>query len=561
MSSWEGLRTDPVADGVYDGIVIGGGHNGLITAGYLARAGLKVLLVEAQVEVGGGLDSHEDPVVPGHWHNVHSVFHRGVRDLPWFRDLELDRFGVEYIVPPVGVAMVLPDDSSLIWHRDAERTAASIARRSPRDSRTFLDWHRQYQELAEQVAVAEMYAPPVPWAEKAAMLSRFAAGRDYLRWAEYAPIDVIREAFEDDAVRAFLAFLVAMRGFEVDAPGFGFFVPTMIATGVNPQLCRGSSHLLADALQIAVSAYGADILEASAVRRILLADGRAVGVELTDGRRYWGRRFVASSLNPKLTFLQLMDSQEWAPVLAERARRFRFSATTPIFAVNLALSQPPQYRAAAHTPEVGEAFMVIVGLWSLSQVEQLFADTRAGRWPRTLFMNGACPSLLDPSQAPPGGHTAFMWQLAPYRLWGDPGNWDAVGEAFADAVFGKWVEYAPNLARKGVVRNRLWASPLDIERHDANMGEGDWMIGELRRDQAFEHRPFPEAGSYRTPIAGLYLCGSSSHPYGNITGAPGYNAAGVIAAELGLPRWWNPSDVRQRWLALGEGGGNGGASL
>ena len=536
----------------YDGIIIGGGHNGLILSGYLSRAGLRILLVEAQVEVGGGLDSHEDPVAPGHWHNIHSVFHRGVSSLPWFKDLTLADYGVEYVVPDVGVTMALPDGSSLTWYTEPERTAASLAARSPGDARTFLDWCHRYQALAREVAVAEMYSPPVPAVEKQALLERFSTGREYLDFARYSPVEVICEHFRDDAIRAFLTFLIAMRGFEVDARGFGFFVPTMCATGVSPQLCRGSSHFLADTLQVAVTHAGVDIIEASAVTEILIQDGRACGVRLSRGEDVYAKHFICSSLNPRLTFVDLIRAEEIDPSIRTQASNFRFSSTTPIFALNLALSEPPRYLAEAKNPDIARSFMVIVGLWSLQQVLDLVEDTRAGKWPRHLFMNGACPSILDPTQAPPGGQTAFMWQLAPYRLNGAPEHWDDIGSAFADGVFAKWVEYAPNLARRGVVRNRLWASPLDIERHDANMTEGDWMVGELTVEQAFDKRPLPGMGQYRTPIEGLYLCGSSSHPYGNITGGPGYNAAAVILEDLGLSPWWSPRPISEQWRRLAE---------
>lgn len=539
-------------DPEYDGIVIGAGHNGLICAAYLARAGLSVLVVERMLELGGGLDAHEDPRVPGAWHNIHSVFHRGARGLPWFADLRLAEFGVEYVAPELGVTMMLPDGRSLRWYSDLDRTCAALAEFSPADARTFREIHVRFRPVVEQVVFPETYAPPVPFAEKRALLERSAAGREYLRYTECSPEDFILGHFENPQVQAFIAFLAVMRGFEIDAHGLGFLVPGMIAWGVNPQLCKGTSHHLADQLATVVVATGGDIVEANGVERILVEDGRAVGVVLADGTTVRARQFVASSLNPHETFLRLVGPERLDPTFVARVEGFRYSPTTPIFAVNLVLREPPRYRAAERCPDIHQTCMYIVGLDEYQDIRDLYADCRAGRLPRKPFMNGACPTVHDPSQAPPGLHCAFTWQLAPYDLAdGGPQRWDAIREEVLERQLARWREYAPNLDDRNIVAKSA-NTPLDIERHDPNMRRGDWMVGELNPEQALDRRPLPELAQYRTPLAGLYLCGSSCHPGGNITGAPGYNAAGVIARDLGLAPWWQPLDVRARWQALAE---------
>jgi len=161
-------------------------------------------------------------------------------------------------------------------------------------------------------------------------------------------------------------------------------------------------------------------------------------------------------------------------------------------------------------------------------------------------MWGACPTLFDPSQAPPDGHTAFMWEKLPYSLDGDPANWDSAKEAHGRALLRAWSEFAPNLAGD-VILDSFTRSPLDTERTLPNMRLGDLLVGSFANDQIGPHRPFPGAGHYRAPVPGLYLCGGSTHPGGNITGLCGYNAARVIAADLSLSRWWDPPDVEQAW--------------
>jgi phytoene dehydrogenase-like protein len=534
----------------YDGIVIGAGHNGLICMGYLARAGLKMLVVERMVELGGGLDAHEDPKAPGFWHNIHSVFHRGAKGLPWFDDLGMGDFDVEYVAPELGVSMLLPDGRSLRWYADLDRTCASLAEFSAADARTFRDIHQRFRPVVQQVIFPETYAPPVPFAEKREILLRSEAGREYLRYTDCTLEDFILGHFENSQIQAFIAFLAVMRGFEIDAHGLGFLVPGMVAWGVNPQLCKGTSHHLADQLANMVVAAGGDVIEANGAERILVEDGRAVGVVLSDGTEVRASKFVASNVNPQETFLRLVGQDQLDPGFAQRVDGFRYSPTTPIFAVNLALREPPRYTAAERCPDVQQTCMYIVGLDEYQDVRDLYADCRAGRLPRKAFMNGSCLTVHDPSQAPPGMHCAFTWQLAPYDLAdGGPARWDAIREDFLDRQLARWREYAPNLDERNIIAQSS-TTPLDIERHDPNMRRGDWMVGELNAEQALDKRPLPELAQYRTPIAGLYLCGSSCHPGGNITGAPGYNAAGIIARDLGLAPWWQPQYVRAHWNAL-----------
>ena len=235
------------------------------------------------------------------------------------------------------------------------------------------------------------------------------------------------------------------------------------------------------------------------------------------------------------------------------AANFRFSKTTPIFAVNLALNERPKYITEEKHPEVAGSFMHIVGLDEYQDLVNLFEDCRTGQLPRKPFMNGATPSFHDPTQAPPGKATAFMWQLMTYNLWGNPLNWDKARHEWFYKQLAVWQKFAPNLDENNILSTDS-TTPLDIERHDKNMYCGDWMVGEYSGDQALENRPFPGWGQYRTPIDGLFMCGSSCHPGGNITGAPGYNAAKVIAESLGhetlveasgLPRTSQGADMKK----------------
>jgi phytoene dehydrogenase-like protein len=270
-------------------------------------------------------------------------------------------------------------------------------------------------------------------------------------------------------------------------------------------------------------------------------------VETADGERIRARRFVASALNPQQTFLELMREEDLAPEWRRHAAEFRYNLVAPLFALNLCLQEPPRYRACEGRPHLERAFMVVLGLDGFEQHAEIVRHHEAGTLPPPV-MWGACPTVFDASQAPAGRHTAFMWEKVPYRLRGDARNWEGARDPHGHTLLERWTEYAPNLEH--AVLGWFARSPLDTERALPNMREGDLLVGAFTHGQVGYDRPFPGAGHYRAPLSGLYLCGSSSHPGGNITGLPGYNCAQVLLSDLGLPAPWAPEPVEQRLARL-----------
>lgn len=538
----------------YDGIIIGAGHNGMICCGYLAKAGLKMLMIERQLEIGGGLDSHEGKR-SGFWHNVHSNVHRGASDLMWYKDLEIATHGQEYIKPAVSVAMLTRDHRAILWYaNEPEKTAASIGRFSAKDAKAFLDTNKKYADMAREIFAQELYAPPVPFAEKKKILERSAIGRQYLEWQPYSINDAFSRIFENDAVRGMFSFLSVIRGFEVDSPGLGMIAPAAIASGVNTQVSKGSTHKLAHSLHRMVVKNGADMVEASGAVKILMENGRAVGVRVADGREFRARKFVISSVNPNQTFIDMVGREHLAPEFAKKVDNFKYSNTTPLFTLHLALNERLYWKAAEWDADVNNAFYVIAGLEGLTDIVDLYQDANSGRLPRSLQLLGAQPAQFDPSQAPEGKCTAFFWQVAPGRLCkeeGGPERWDLIREEFTQRCAKHLAHYTTNLTPANVV-DQFGMTPMDIERHLPNMVGGDIQVGEISEKQWLDQRPFPECSQYRTPVPGLYMCGASTHPHGNVTGAPGYNAAGVVCRDLGLEPWWKPRDSAAHWQKLAE---------
>jgi phytoene dehydrogenase-like protein len=299
------------------------------------------------------------------------------------------------------------------------------------------------------------------------------------------------------------------------------------------QMCVGGSARLAEALVAAVRASGGEVRVNTTPQRIVVENGRAVAVDTAEGDRIEARRFIASGLNPQQTFLELIDAQHLPAAWREAAREFQYNLLAPLFALNLNLREPPRYAAAQQLPHLDQALMVILGLDAAEQFQDIVAHHESGSIPPTV-MWGSCPTRFDATQAPPDRHTAFMWEKLPYRLEGDPRNWDRQRERHGQAMLELWNTYAPNVS--GAMLDSLTRSPLDTERTLPNMRFGDLLCGAFAGGQVGYHRPFPGAGHYRGHLDGLYLCGSSCHPGGNVTGLPGYNCAQVLLADLGLER-------------------------
>jgi phytoene dehydrogenase-like protein len=531
----------------YDGIILGTGHNALVLHAYLARSGLRVLSLDRAAVPGGGLATEENPRRPGFWHNTHSFFHRAVTAMPWYRDLELHRHGARYVEPELNVALILPDGRSLQFWTDLDKTLASVAEFSAKDAVTLRRWVEEFRPIVAKVLAPEAQSPPLPPDCRREILGRTALGRRLLTAAERSPIEFVTDEFENDVVRAGLLFFSGLREIDLRLNGFGHAIPAILAGPHKAQMCLGGSARLAQALVKDIEEHGGQIRCGVPLRAILTRSGKAVGIALADGERIESSGFLASGLNPQQTFLELLDADAVSPTTRERAADFRYNLLAPLFALNVALSEPPRYRAAETRPELNQAFMVILGLERPEQFHTIVAAHERGQIPPTV-MWGACPTLFDASQAPAGGHTAFMWEKLPYALHGDSKRWDATQDDHGRAMLALWTRFAPNL--EGAVLDQFTRSPLDTERALPNMRQGDLLVGSFANDQIGYNRPFPGAGCYRTPLPGLYLCGGSTHPGGNITGLCGYNAAVVVAADLGVQPWWNPPQVEDAWSRI-----------
>ncbi|HEV3011208.1 MAG TPA: NAD(P)/FAD-dependent oxidoreductase [Burkholderiales bacterium] len=510
---------------MYDCIILGAGHNSLVLQAYLGRAGLKTLSLERAARIGGGLATVEDPRWPGFRHNIHSVFHRAIDQMPWYRELELARRGARYVEPELNVALVLKSGDALCWWTEFEKTAQSFAAFSARDAATLRRWREAFVPILERILGPEARKPPEEPRARNSRLEKTAEGRLLLETSALSPLEFVEREFEHPVVKAGLLFFNGLREVDLRLRGFGHHIPALLASPAKAQLCLGGAARLGDALADAVRESGGEIRTSCEPKRILVERGRVTGVETQQGE-VLRARFVVSGLNPQQTFLELMSPSDLPDEVRRKAAAFEYNLLAPLFSVNLVLKNRPRYRAEEKHPELARAFMVILGLEHFEQFHDIVRCHEENRVPPPV-MWGACPTLFDASQAPAGAHTAFMWEKVPYRR-----PWDSEREHHGEELLREWTRHAPNLADDTL--GWFARSPLDTERELPNMREGDLLGGSFANGQVGYDRPFRGAGQYRGPVEGLYLCGSCCHPGGNVTGLPGYNSAQVVRADLGV---------------------------
>ena len=530
-------------------VFIGAGHNAMVCAAYLARAGLRVLLLESQPTVGGGVTT-EEATLPLFKHNLHAFFVRLTPSFRIWRDLNLTQYGLETIRPEVQNAVPFRDGGGIVNYRSLDKSIAEIARFNAGDAERYGPRYEEYRDIVERIIEPMRMAPPLPPDEERALLSRSALGRRYLALTAQSAIDLCKSDFENEHLRALLLFNVAVRGYlpVMDVPGTGYVYLMALTNSHNGGCVRGGSYEAAKALAASVYDSGGLLATHARVERVVLENGRATGVELADGRTVKARRAVVSNLTAEHTLMGLVGATHLSPALAEAAGADKWN-NEALFGVHLALREAPSYRGADTLPALNQSLNYAVGYETSADLITHMHEIRADQIPAKPAFHAGVPTLHDPTQAPPGYHTAFAWQFVPSKpAAGGKERWKDHSESYADEIMAQWREYAPNLAEAGVAR--YVHSPMHTEWHVPSMFYGDRHHGTYHPKNFGYNRPHPSLSGYRTPIDGLYLCGAGMHPGGSFTGYPGYNAAGVIGRDLGIDLWWKPQDVRTALAAL-----------
>jgi phytoene desaturase len=523
----------------YDVIVVGSGHNGLTCAGYLAKAGLRVLVLERSPVVGGAVCTEE--VIPGYKIDVGSSAHIMIHLTPIVRDLQLDQYGLEYIDMDPYAFYPLPDGSgSIAFYRDIDKTCASIASVCPRDAEAYRRFMAFWKPVNEAIFDTFLNPPSVPrlFGQMASSLPRVAGQvrnpLEVTRRLMTSYGQLINESFESEAMRAAMTWLAAQSGPPPDEIGSGDFFGwhAMLHTS-GARHPRGGSGMLTQAMARAVQGFGGEVRTAAPVRRILVEQGKARGVELENGDQIHAP-LIVSNAHVLTTLLGLVGADHLSGNLVQRLHNIRvgngFGMT-----VRCAASELPDYLAA---PSGGKPHESHHGLQllspSMNYVRRAYEDYMQGRPSTEPAVLAMTFSAIDPDVAPPGKHTVFLWsQYFPYHL-ADGQRWQDIREATADRILEVLYRYAPNM--RGAIIDRYIQTPLDLEQRFGLL-RGNVMHVEMSLDQMFFFRPLPELSSYRTPVRGLYLTGASMHPGGGVFGASGLNTARVVLKERESRHW------------------------
>jgi len=518
------------SSGKYDAIVIGGGHNGLVNAAYLAKAGKKVLVLERRHIVGGAACTEE--IFPGFKFSVCSYVVSLLRP-EIIRELDLPRHGLE-ILPLDGTFTPMPNGDHLWRVNDHGVTRREIARHSKLDAEAYDEFGKAMVQMCRFVKPILSMVPPDPTTlnPKDLMKLLFLGRRfkdlngedkyNQVQLMTMSAVDFLDQWFETDVLKATMSASGIIGTFlGVRSPGTAYVLLHHYMGEIDGAFrawgfARGGTGAISNAIAEAAREAGAEIRTKTGVVQIIVKDGKAVGVVTANGDEFLAP-VISSSVDPNLTFLKMIEPQHLPAEFREEVKRYKFRGSSG--KVNLALDALPNFTCM---PGEGKHLRGAISISpSVDYMERAYDDAKYGRYSRRPYIDMVIPSLTDPSVAPPGKHVMSCFvQYAPYKL--KEGTWDEKGEEFGDNVINTVAEYAPNL--KDIIVGRQVVTPLDLER-EWGLTEGNIFQGELTLEQLFFLRPVPGYAQYKTPIKNLWMCGSATHPGGGIMGANGRLAA------------------------------------
>lgn len=535
----------------YDVVIIGAGHNGLVCAAYLLKAGYSVLLLEKRPIPGGGATTEETmpEEAPGFKFNPCAINHLFIHLGPVVQELELAKYGLEYLYCDPVVFCPHPDGKYFLAHRSVEKTCAEIARYSDRDAQKYAEYVNFWQRFVRSVTPF-FNSPPKSLVDIAgnydlkklqdlfSILGGSNTTLDLLRTILSSPEDNINEYFDSEFLKAPLARLSAELSSPPSQKAMAFGAMMMVLRH-EPGMARprGGTGALTEALLKLVHTQGGVVLTDQHVEKVLIDDGRAVGVRVAGGKEYRAKSGVISNIDAKRLFLQLVDSSDVNdadPNLRERVDRRINNNNETILKIDCALSEPLRFEHHEHKDEYLIGSILIAD--SVRHVEKAHSDCMIGKIPdEDPSMYVVMPTGLDPSMAPSGKHTLWIEFFAPYQIAGAEGTglkgtgWtDELKNKVADRVLEKLAQYSPNLKHSLIARHV--ESPAELGERLGSY-KGNYYHLDMTLDNMLCFRPLPELANYKTPIKNLFLTGAGTHPGGSISGLPGRNCARVFLHE------------------------------
>ncbi len=533
----------------YDAIVIGAGHNGLTNAAFLAKAGLKVLVVERNPYIGGASVSRN---LHGDWLYSNCSYVCSLLRPEIYRELNLAKHGLQVI--PYGGSCTMAENGDFIGHyEDHDVSRRELQRHSLRDADADLRFNTDIMRQCRIIRPFLMRTPPDPTSFRPRDLKELLyLGKEFYKLGEDVLYDTIRfytmsiaeyldEYFESELVKAHYAGPgIIGTALGVMSPGTAYVLLHHAMGEVDGSIgawgfARGGMGAVADAMAGAFQEFGGEIEVDAGVDQIIVKNGKVTGVALENGDERYAD-LVVSNVDPKRTFLKMMDEKDLDPSFVEKARNFKIRGSSG--KLNIALDGLPDF------PQLGKGNPLIRGdmhfMDSIERLERAYDDWKNGTWSKDPYVDMLIPTLTDPTMAPPGKHYMSVFvQYVPPKVNGR--DWtDEDRDAFGQTVIDQIANYSPNF--KDLIVHAEVRTPREIE-NEVGLTEGNIFQGELTMDQLFMNRPFPGYAQYRGPVKGLYMCGSATHPGGGVMAAPGANAAREILMDLR-----KPNTVPEAWL-------------
>lgn len=522
------LEHQSVAENRFDIVVAGAGHNSLVAAAYLAKAGYRCLVLEGRAKVGGGVKSAE-LTLRGFKHDVCSSAHVLIQDSPLMRDdeLGLSEYGLEYIFPDPVVHLPFPDGSYITQWLDLDRTCAEFAKFSKKDAAAYRRMITDYEAI-KPIFVAAAYTPigfGKPLNER---LAEHAQGKLWQRRIAMSAWDIIRENFEDDHCRAFMVWMAYQTVEPPEQPMTGRLAYSLVAgrqrwSWTTP---RGGSGALTEALSRLIEAHGGVILTNKSIKRLIVENGKCTGVECTDGSDYRAEKAILSTIHIK-HLVDMAPSEAFGKDFIDGVGTWQAGIT--LFVTHYATTEPPKFPV-----DGGTISSVAAGTMATPERGLRVAYDFARRVinledPPLLVV---CSTIADPSRAPRSMHTIKVIGNQPYDLKEGPTHWDAIKDQVSDANLNYLRRFAPNLTDDKILA-RIVESPLDLERMNPHNWHGTCHGGAQNAAQSGALRPVPGWAQHRMPIPGLYQTGATTYPGGSVSGGPGRNAATVMLKDFG----------------------------
>ena len=524
----------------YDIIVIGAGPNGLVAAAYLAKAGLKVLILEKRHEAGGGMATED--VFGGHPINTHALFMMMVDYAPAYKDLDLENsYGLKHIYPSLQFAMPLRDGRCLCLYDDLDKTCRSIENFSKEDASTYREITLKYKDYMDSFLAPATYVQARSVIEQAAALEQTSLGREISEFSPKSPQKIITELFKDKHVQALMLHNVCMWGLDPEMEGIGYLVPLYFNRMTNYRICAGGTHSLTQALVKVIQENKGMVLTAQRLKRIILKDGAAVGVEREDGHLFEATKAVISTLDQEQTFLKLVGPQHLDHSFVEQVKMWKWEHWS-LLGVHFVLEEKPNFAAASNNTEINGALVYVLGYEGpedfISENKQIGKGEMGGGFYCSF------PSIHDPNQECYGKTIGSIYKMAPFDVNGRSENWDSFKfkEEQAQRMLATLGEYAPNVTEK-TIRAVYVSTPLDIQNKFTDMVRGSIKQGAYHPLQMGYMRPNEHCSTHRSPIDGLYMGGSCTNPGGTVLLGAGYLAADAVVEDLGLNKWWTEPEM------------------